>query len=118
MSRWMKSRWAKVAIGLTASLAAALLYHWPLGGGERFIASLETQAQAHVDWAGRNGLPGLSVRMQRRPLARIAILSGRANAFQREGTSTDPEVHLETDYPGMNDRMRSIPGIAGVRWEE
>lgn len=118
MSDWVKSRWAKMAIGLAASLAAALLYYWPLGGAERFIASLETQARAHTAWAARNGLPGIQVRMQRGPLARIAILSGRANAFHREGTSTDPEVHLETDYPGMNDRIRSIPGVAGVRWED
>ena len=118
MSRWVKSRWSKVAIGLVASLAVAFLYYWPLGGGERFIGSLETQAQAHVDWAGRYGAPGLGVRFQRRPLARIAILSGPANAFQREGTSSDPEKHREVDYPGINDRIRSIPGVAGVRWED
>jgi hypothetical protein len=117
MSRWIKTRWGKVLTGLAASLAVALLYYGPLGGGERFIASLDAQAQAHVQWAARYGAPGVSVRFQRRPLARIAILSGRASDFQREGTSADPNSHREVDYPGINDRIRSIPGVAGLRWE-
>jgi hypothetical protein len=117
MKKWITTRWGKVLTGLAASLALALLWYWPLGGGERFIASLEAKAKEHTEWAARYGAPGVSVRFQRRPLARIAILSGPASEFQREGTSADPNIHREVDYPGINDRIRSIPGVAALRWE-
>lgn len=118
MARWIETRWGKVLAGLAASLAVGILHYWPLGGGERFIASLEAQAQTHLDWAAKQGAPGNSIRFERRPLRRIAILSGPANAFQREGTSQDPAIHRESDLPGINDHIRSVPGIAGLRWED
>ncbi|HEX8525626.1 hypothetical protein [Allosphingosinicella sp.] len=111
-------RWAKLLMGLAASLAAGLVHHGPLGGGERFVASLEAQAKLQTDYVGTIGLPGIRVRIQRDPLARVAILSGRADLHQREGTSLDPARHRDTDYPGINDRIRAIAGVASVRWEE
>jgi hypothetical protein len=111
------SRWVKVLIGYAGAIAAALVHYWPVGAGEAFISSLEAKAQRQVDYAATIGLPGVRVRMQRGPLARVAILSGNANEFQREGTSADPGKHRLSDYPGINDRLRAIPGIAAVRWE-
>lgn len=103
-------RWTKLLIGLAASLLAGWIYHGPAGGGERFIDALEARARLRVS-PEVTSLPGISVHMQRHPLARIAILSGEANDFQKEG--------LERPYfPGINDRIRTIPGIAGLRWEE
>ncbi len=99
------SRWVKVLIGLAAALAAALIHYWPLGGGETFIASLEERAEARLRAVA---LPGVEVRMKRDPLSRVVILSGPANDFQKEGMGS---------YPGLNDRMRSIPGVSGVEWE-
>jgi hypothetical protein len=51
----------------------------------------------------------VQVRFSRDPLGREAILSGPADEFQREGQGR---------FPGLNDRIRSIPGVSGVRWED
>jgi hypothetical protein len=101
-------RWAKLLTGLAASLLAGWVYHGPAGGGERFIDALDARAQLRVS-PQVTSLPGISVRMQREPLARIAILSGEANDFQKNGIR---------GYPGLNQRVGSIPGVARVRWEE
>ena len=50
----------------------------------------------------------VQVRFDRDPLRREAILSGRADPFQREGMG---------QFPGLNDRIRAVPGVSGVRWE-
>ena len=99
-------RWLKFLLGLTAALAAGWVHHGPLGGGERFIDSLEARAKLRLKVVD---LPGVDVRMQRDPLARVAILSGEANDLQREGMGS---------YPGINERIATIPGIARIRWDE
>ena len=98
--------WSRFAIGLAAALAAGWVSHGPLGRGEAFVAGLEREARQVVRAAE---LPGVQVRFQRAPLARIALLSGEADAFQREGQGL---------YPGINDRVRAIDGVAGLRWED
>ena len=45
--------------------------------------------------------------MKRAPLRRVAVLSGPANDFQREGQGL---------FPGINDRIEAIPGISGIEW--
>ena len=99
-------RWAKLLTGLAVALFVGWLYHGPYGGGERFVDALEQRAQVRLRFAE---LPGVTVRMPRDPLARVAILSGEANDFQKEGLGS---------YPGINDRMRTIPGVADVSWGE
>ena len=37
------------------------------------------------------------------------MLSGNANDFQREGMGL---------LPGINDRVRDVPGISGMRWDD
>ena len=96
----------KFLIGLAAALLVGWISHGPLGQGKDFIDGLETRAKAEVRDAG---VPGVSVRFSRNPLKREAILSGEANDYQREGLG---------QYPGLNDRMRAIPGVSGVRWDE
>jgi hypothetical protein len=96
---------AKFLIGLAAALLAGWIGHGPLGQGAAFVDRLEAQAKAVVREAE---VPGVQVRFDRDPLSRQAILSGPANDFQREG---------QGQYPGLNDRVRAIPGVAGVRWE-
>jgi hypothetical protein len=97
---------AKFLIGLAAALIAGWLSHGPLGQGKAFIDGLETRARAEVREAG---VPGVTVRFSRDPLRREAILMGNANDYQREGLGL---------YPGLNDRMRAIPGVSGVRWDD
>lgn len=97
--------WAKISIGLAAALLAGWLHHGPYGGGAAFIDALDARAQRRLQAAQ---LPAVTVRMQREPLARIAILSGEANDFQKQGLR---------DFPGINERIETIPGLAGIRWE-
>ena len=99
-------RLAKLLIGLAAALFAGWLHHGPYGGGERFVAALEAQAQRRLQFAE---LPGVTLRMEREPLERVAVLSGPANDLQKDGLGS---------FPGINDRILTIPGMRGIRWEE
>ncbi|HEX8644818.1 MAG TPA: hypothetical protein VF702_12985 [Allosphingosinicella sp.] len=95
----------KLLIGLAVALAAGWLHHGPYGGGKRFVDALEARAQLRLRSAQ---LTGVTVRMQRDPLARIVLLSGTADEFQKNGLR---------DFPGINERMRTIPGVSGIAWE-
>ena len=97
---------AKFLIGLAAALTAGWISHGPLGQGEAFIGRLEAGAQAELREAA---VPGVQVRFVRDPLRREAILSGPANDFQREGQGL---------FPGINDRVLAVPGVAGLRWDD
>ena len=96
----------KFLVGLVAVLIAGWVSHGPFGQGKAFVDGLETQARTAVRDAG---VPGVSVRFSRNPLKREAILAGNANDYQREGMG---------QYPGLNGRMRAIPGVSGVRWDD
>ena len=93
-------------IGLALTLLAAWISHGPLGRGEALVDRLERDARAAVM---RTELPGISVRLDRRPLARSAVLSGPANDLQREG--------LGSQY-GISDFVRDVEGIGAVRWAD
>lgn len=99
------SRWLKLMIGLAAALFAGWLSYGPLGQGDAFVGKLEARAKGMVRFAA---LPGVDVRLAREPLARVAILSGPANDFQRNGIG---------DLPGLNGRIESVPGVSDVRWD-
>jgi hypothetical protein len=98
-------RWTKITIGLAVALLAGWLYHGPYGGGAAFADALEERAQIRLR---ATQLPGVTVAMERDPLARVVVLSGRANEFQRKGLP---------GFPGIDERMRSIPGVAAMRWQ-
>ena len=99
----MSSR-VKIIVGFLAALATGWIGHGPMGQGEAFIARLEAQAALTLREAE---VPRVQARMKRSPLRRIAILSGPANDFQREGQGL---------FPGINDRIEAIPGVAGIEW--
>jgi hypothetical protein len=100
------SRKLKLLIGLTAALLAGWISHGPVGRGEAFVSLLEAKANDEIRKAE---LPGVSARMQRDPIARVAVMTGNANDFQREGMG---------QLPGINDRIGAIPGIASIRWDD
>ena len=99
-------RYATFLIGLAVALLAGWISHGPLGQGEAFLARLEAQADQVLR---ESELTTVRVRFPRDPLSREAVLSGEANDFQREGQGL---------YPGINDRVRGISGVSGIRWEE
>jgi hypothetical protein len=94
----------KLLIGFLAALVSGWISHGPMGRGDAFIDGLEAEANQTLREAE---VPQVQVRMKRDPLRRVAILSGPANDFQREGQGL---------FPGINDRIRAIPGIAGIEW--
>jgi hypothetical protein len=96
----------KATIGLLLALAAAWIWHGPLGHGERLIDRLEAEAKAQV---AKAELPGISVSLSRDPLARVATLSGAANDLQREGLGSQK---------GVSDYARDVDGISRVRWAD
>lgn len=96
----------KFLIGLAAALLMGWLWHGPAGQGEKLIGRLEAQVKEAV---AVSQLPGASVRLERDPLSRKAILSGPANDLQREG--------LGSQW-GAKDYARAITGIASVRWDD
>jgi hypothetical protein len=96
----------KFLIGLAAALAAGWISHGPLGRGDQFIDRMDADLQLIL---GVVNLPGVSGRMQREPLARTAILSGKADPFQREGMGS---------LPGIDDRVMMIPGMGRFEWTD
>lgn len=96
----------KFLVGVAAVSGLAWIHHGPLGNGEAFVRGLEGQARTAV---AATEVPGIEVRLGRDPLSRQAILSGEADAFQREG---------QGELKGINDLVGEIEGISGVRWTD
>lgn len=96
----------KATIGLLLALAAAWIWHAPLGRGERLIDRLQSEAEQGI---AKSELPGIKVSVSRDPLARAATLSGAANDLQREGLGSQK---------GVSDYVREVPGMASVRWAD
>ena len=93
----------KFLIGLVAVMGMGWISHGPLGGGEAMLDRIEGDAQAAVS---RTQVP-VQVRMMRDPMSRVAILSGQADEFQREGQGS---------LKGVNDIVRETDGVSGIRW--
>jgi hypothetical protein len=74
-------RVALLASGSLFAIAAATLWHGPLGAADRFTAGVERIArQALVDY---DAPAGITAGLHHGPLTRELILSGPANDFQR-----------------------------------
>ncbi len=96
----------KLLIGLVAALLCGWVAHGPLGQGDAFVDRLERRAKAVIINAE---LTQVSATFSRAPLRRGVTLSGPADEFQREG---------QGQFPGLNDRIRTIPGIGALSWRE
>jgi hypothetical protein len=91
--------------GVLLTVAAATLWHGPLGAADRFSSQVERIArQVLVDF----GAPrGVTVRMQRGPLTRQLILSGPSDEFQR-----GEAARLLSGIPGVSRASwTSTPGV-------
>lgn len=91
-------RWALIAVGALVMLAGVVLWHGPLGGGDRLARPVERIARETLVYYE---MPQVEARLQRRPIRRILHLSGPADDFQREEI-----VRI----------MREIPGVSAASW--
>lgn len=105
-----KSRPRRIAaFGFVLALAAAALWHWPIGAAGAFSAQVERSARATLDDWEMNQVQG---RLGRGPLSRQLILSGRADDFQRAEL-----VRIMSELPGVGRATwspadRALPLIA------
>ena len=87
-----------LAAGLAMALAAAALWHGPLGGADRLTARIERTARLALDHYEMTRVSG---RLHRGPLTRALILNGPADDFQRS--------ELER-------LMSQVHGVSRARW--
>ena len=96
-----------LAIGLLVSLAAAALWHGPLGAADRLSSKVERQARTSLDFYE---MPQVTGALHRGPLTRRLVLSGDGglNDWQRGEL-----VRLFSQLPGVSEAQwtRSRAGI-------
>ena len=88
--------------GLIISVAAAMLWHGPLGAADRFTADVERNARRTAVYYE---VPQVSAHLNHGPLTRQILLSGPADDFQRAEL-----VRLMEDIPGVEDASWSPGG--------
>jgi hypothetical protein len=87
-----------LAVGLAAAIAAAVLWHGPLGAADRLAATVERSARQTLD---AYEMTAVEARLHRDPLSRRLVLSGPADDFQRREL-----VRI----------MGGLPGVREARW--
>ena len=95
--RWNRRRRIVLACGIALALAAAALWHGPLGAANRFTAQVERDARATLDFY----LPQVRAELRHGPLTRQLILTGPADDFQRSE---------------LVRTMETLPGVSGATW--
>lgn len=87
-----------LVIGAVLSIAAAALWHGPLGGADRFATRIDRIVQKTFVFYD---IPQAHGHLQHGPLTRQVFLSGQADDFQRSEL-----VRL----------MKAIPGVSNASW--
>jgi membrane protease YdiL (CAAX protease family) len=80
--------------GIAASIVLAALWHWPLGGADRFTTEVESGARRALNYYE---MPKIDAHLHHGPLTRALILSGRADDFQ-----TGELARLLSQLPGVS----------------
>jgi hypothetical protein len=93
LSGWRK--WLLFDLGVGMAVLCSLLWSGPLGGGRRFIDSVEPLARKALDYYE---MTQVSARLGHAPLTRELILEGAADNFQRSEL-----VRLMSQLPGVSD---------------
>jgi hypothetical protein len=91
---------AALIAGALLSVAAAALWHGPMGGADRFATHIDRIVQKTFVFYE---IPQAHGHLQRGPLTRQVFLSGQADDFQRSEL-----VRL----------MEAIPGVSNASWTE
>jgi hypothetical protein len=99
---WPAPRKRRIAlmVGFFLAIAAAALWHGPLGAGDRFAAEVERSARQTL---GYYEMTQVTAHLQHDPLTRRLILSGPADDFQ-----SSELVRI----------MGDLPGVSGARWSD
>lgn len=84
-----------LAIGLAAAIAAAGLWHGPLGAANRLATTVDRSARQTLD---AYEMTAVEARLHRDPLSRRLALSGPADDFQRGEL-----VRIMGDLPGVRE---------------
>lgn len=100
--------YAKLLIGLAATMLSAWLFHGPAGYGQRTIDRLNAQVQPIV---ARQELSTVTASFARDPLARDLHFSGKANDFQRRRFV---EIIQEAEVRGLRSIAWSSPPRPGA----
>ena len=85
-------------IGALTAIAAAALWHGPLGAADRLAWHVERDAKATLDFYE---MRGVTAQLHRGPLTRRLVLSGPATDFQRTE---------------LVRTMNTLPGVGGTQW--
>ena len=93
------NRLAIFGAGVAATLGFGAIWHGPVGAGDAFAARADALARATLD---HYEMTAVSARLERSPLSRTMVLSGRADSFQR------------TELVRI---LREVPGVSNVRWD-
>ena len=88
--------------GVVVSIAAAILWHGPLGAADRFATEVDRNARRTAIYYE---VPQVIAHLHRDPLTRQILLSGPADDFQRVEL-----VRLMEDIPGVSDATWSSGG--------
>ncbi|MEO6224476.1 MAG: hypothetical protein ABIO80_01290 [Sphingomicrobium sp.] len=89
---------AALGAGLAAAIALALLWHGPLGAGQRLAHGIDRNASATLDFYA---MRAVSAHVRRGPLSRRIVLAGQADDFQRTELART---------------MATLPGVSGASW--
>ena len=91
-------RTVALAAGIAIAIAAAALWHGPLGAADRFTGQVERSARQTLD---AYEMTQVQARLHRGPLTRRIQLSGPADDFQRSEL-----VRI----------IGGVPGVSNARW--
>ena len=92
-------KWLVVDVAILTAVLLSLVWSGPLGGGRKFIDSVEPAARKTLDYYE---MTQVTARLGQAPLTRELILEGRADDFQRSEL-----VRV----------MGQLPGVSGATWK-
>jgi hypothetical protein len=97
---YLRRRTRIPAAGAILCIIAALLWTGPLGGADRFVATVNREVQASLIY---NEMTAVHVHLHRHPLTRELALAGPADDFQRGA---------------LAEALTALPGVEGASWGE
>lgn len=95
LAEWPHRRNLAIGGGIIAALAAAALWHGPLGGAARLTERVENTARQTLDYYE---MFEVTAKLHQDPLSRRILLAGPADDFQRSEL-----IRIIGDLPGVSE---------------